>query len=315
MSSERGSALDTRAFEHVALVHSTPEGLLPPATRFVEEGVSAGHAVCAIFEPRALSELSAAVGPTANVTFVDVNEYPTPAARLRGVHRFVTDALDNGAMHVRLIGQAMWPTSLEHAREWGRYESVVNDVLRPFPVSATCTYDASRLPRGVLADADLTHPLVTDGVARRRSSDYVQPAALLPRWNTQPRPVPASAAAMTPPFDPASTRRFISDRSAAAGLSDERAKDLALAATEILTNAIEHGGGVRSVRTWVADGHLECQIDDMGRGPTDPLAGYRPPTTEQPTGRGLWLARQMVDLMRIVPGPAGTSVRLSVAIA
>ena len=62
-------------------------------------------------------------------------------------------------------------------------------------------------------------------------------------------------------------------------------------------------------------GYLVCQIDDAGAGLADPLAGYRPPGTEQRAGRGLWLARQVVDLMQIAPGHRGTSVRFQVPIA
>jgi hypothetical protein len=45
-----------------------------------------------------------------------------------------------------------------------------------------------------------------------------------------------------------------------------------------------------------------------GAGLADPFAGYRPPGTEQRTGRGLWLARQVVDLMQMETGKAAMTI-------
>lgn len=43
--------------------------------------------------------------------------------------------------------------------------------------------------------------------------------------------------------------------------------------------------------------------------------GHRRPSCRLPAARGLWLARQLVDLMEILPSDRGASIRLSAPIA
>lgn len=62
----------------------------------------------------------------------------------------------------------------------------------------------------------------------------------------------------------------------------------------------------------MGDGYLLCQVDDRGPGVADALAGYRPPAGATVQGRGLWITRQLVDLLEVVPTPTGTSVRVRV---
>jgi anti-sigma regulatory factor (Ser/Thr protein kinase) len=44
----------------------------------------------------------------------------------------------------------------------------------------------------------------------------------------------------------------------------------------------------------------------------DPVTSYLPPPTSAERGRGLWLARQLVDLIQFAPGASGTTVRLRI---
>jgi anti-sigma regulatory factor (Ser/Thr protein kinase) len=115
---------------------------------------------------------------------------------------------------------------------------------------------------------------------------------------------------MRPPIDPANARAFVAERAARAGLSPGRRFDLQLAVTELLANALVHGGGKATVRVWVATGYLHCQVDDEGPGIADALAGYRPPGAAAGDGRGLWLARQVVDLLQIDSTAKGAAVRV-----
>ena len=61
----------------------------------------------------------------------------------------------------------------------------------------------------------------------------------------------------------------------------------------------------------MTDGSCARSQDD-GPGIADPLAGYLPPADAMEAGRGLWLARQLVDLLQIVPNSTETTVRLHV---
>ena len=97
-----------------------------------------------------------------------------------------------------------------------------------------------------------------------------------------------------------------------AGLTSEREMDMAMAANEVLTNALRYGRGAVALWGWPHDGRFLCQIQDDGPGIADPLAGYLPPADAMEAGRGLWLARQLVDLLQIVPNSTETTVRLHV---
>jgi anti-sigma regulatory factor (Ser/Thr protein kinase) len=55
---------------------------------------------------------------------------------------------------------------------------------------------------------------------------------------------------------------------------------------------------------------MVCEVSDTGAGLRDPLAGHLPAGRSTARGRGLWLARQLCDLLEVHSDPAGTTVRL-----
>ena len=307
--------MSPHALEHPAFIYRSLDDFVAYAAPFVRQGVAEGEPVFGVVGPAELDALRSAT-PTNGVHLEDTNTWhPVPATRLRAFHRYVTESVERGAERVRLIGEPLWIDGPPGSTlEWARYESVLNDVLAPFPVTLVCTYDASRLGPQVVADARRTHPVVSTDGTMGPSADFEDPSSLLARWTPRLTPVPTDAASMPPPFEPAASRAFVRDRAALARVAEPRSMDVALAASEILANAAAHGAGPTAFRTWADGGYFVCQIDDAGSGLADPFAGYRPPGTEQRAGRGLWLARQVVDLMQIAPGPRGTSVRFQVPI-
>ena len=83
-----------------------------------------------------------------------------------------------------------------------------------------------------------------------------------------------------------------------------------LLSTEIVANALQHGGTAARVTTWAQGSSFCCEVSDTGPGIADPIAVYRPP--EPARGRcGLWLAQTFCDDLRIVTSPTGTTVRMS----
>ena len=93
----------------------------------------------------------------------------------------------------------------------------------------------------------------------------------------------------------------------------ERAGDLVLALDEVIANAQEHGTPPIRVDAWV-DGRIVVEVSDSGRGfePRHVWATH-PPAPLGTRGRGLWIARQLTDLVEILCGPGGTSVRLELS--
>ena len=60
-------------------------------------------------------------------------------------------------------------------------------------------------------------------------------------------------------------RDFVTRHSSDAGLPEPDAQDLVLAANEIATNSVRHGGGGGILRMWQDDGSVVCEVDDRGK--------------------------------------------------
>jgi anti-sigma regulatory factor (Ser/Thr protein kinase) len=307
---------DRTSLEHPALLHATVGEFLSYLVPFVQAGVENREPVFVAVGADYLTDLRDAVGAEATaVTWTDTREWhPNSSTRLRAFHEYVTERLADGATRIRLVGEPVWHEGRpDLIREWTRYESVLNTVLAPFPVSLVCTYDTSRLDPAIVANARRTHPVVSDGNGTERPSpDFRDPGELLRTWNPEPPPPPAWAPRLDQPTDLSSARLFLREEAVKAGVTSERAMDLTMAANEILTNALRYGRGVVALWGWPEDGRFLCQIQDDGPGIADPLAGYLPPADAMEAGRGLWLARQLVNLLQIVPNSTGTTVRLHV---
>ena len=106
-------------------------------------------------------------------------------------------------------------------------------------------------------------------------------------------------------------REFVRSEASTTALRDDRVDDLVLAANEIVTNSVRHGGG----RCVVAD------VGGRGRGgmrgarsrlDPRPDVGRLAPPADAASGRGLWLANHLCDLLQIRSSPRGTVVRLVV---
>ncbi|HEY0638974.1 MAG TPA: ATP-binding protein, partial [Pseudonocardiaceae bacterium] len=165
------------------------------------------------------------------------------------------------------------------------------------PFWLRCVYDAGVLAPDLLAAA-----------RRRHSPDAPPPLSLF----TAALP-PADPDAATVRFDrPAQVRDLraaVTGWAAAAGLPADRVADLTLAVHEVAVNSLRHGGGRGTLRYWTEGRSLVCEVSDSGH-ITDPLVGRLRPTTSQLSGRGVWLANQLCDLVRIRSSASGTTVRL-----
>lgn len=104
-------------------------------------------------------------------------------------------------------------------------------------------------------------------------------------------------------------RRFAADQGRRAGLPPQRVGDLVIVVGELTANTVAHAGGARLLAIWVTDHELICQVRDQGQLP-DPRAGLsRPDPAAAGGGRGLWVVRQLCDLVEISTGRSGTTIR------
>jgi serine/threonine-protein kinase RsbW len=112
--------------------------------------------------------------------------------------------------------------------------------------------------------------------------------------------------------DLSAVRRLVASAAQKAGLSRSRANELALAANEIATNALVHGGPPAKLRIWQRDEEIVCEVADSGPGIKDQRPGQLRPPAGALGGRGLWLARQLCDSVEIRNG-LGCTVSLHMA--
>lgn len=109
-------------------------------------------------------------------------------------------------------------------------------------------------------------------------------------------------------------RSLVAAQATAAGMAEDRVVDFVLAASEVGTNSVAHGGGRGRARLWREDGALVLEVSDRGRFSRLPIPETRP-DPRQERGRGLWIVDQLCDSVRIRSGSGGTSVRLSMSVA
>lgn len=301
--------------EHPALLYTGRESFLNVMVPYVESGIENDEFVFVAARADNLVALREGLGQGgAPVRWEDTAEWHAhPGTRLRAFYEMAVEQRARGAQRLRLVGEPVWPDGPpELVREWQRYESSLNAVLAPFPATLLCLYDAAALDRSIVETAYRTHPVVDLDGSRHASGVFMEPDDFLRRWRHQLATPPPWAAAVAAFEDLCRFRRFVMKEAFLAGLDRERAMDLTAAANEVVGNVFLHADGAPSVWTWSEGGRFFCQIADRGPGIADPLAGYRPPV-EGDSGRGLWMARQLADLINIVATDQGTTVRLEMA--
>jgi anti-sigma regulatory factor (Ser/Thr protein kinase) len=300
-------------FHHAALFYDSDETFLAGTVPFVQEALSSGGAaLVAVTRPRT-ELLRGGLGPDAErVEFLEMEEVGRNPARIIPLWRDFLEANAGTSGQLRGIGEPIWSgRSAAELDECRRHEHLLNFAFgEGRPWGLLCPYDRCALAPEVLAGAECSHPFVDDGTAR---SAWAGEA-----WSPFEGDLPA-APSSTPSFgfgrdELPGARRLIEREASAAGLSAYRTIDLVTATSELTANSVLHGGGAGELRTWHESGDLLVEVSDRGR-IDEPLVGRVKPPINQLHGRGLWLANQLCDLVRIRSGTAGTTIRLHLAIA
>ncbi|HUB99361.1 MAG TPA: anti-sigma factor RsbA family regulatory protein [Solirubrobacterales bacterium] len=297
-------------FSHQLAFYEDADTFLASAVPFLHEGLELGEPVRAALTPAKIELLRGELGADAEVIeFVDVEDVGGNPARLIPAWRDFLDTRAPGG-GIRGIGEPIWPARSPAAvDECERHESLLNLAFHDVPATAIlCCYDSRALDDDVLDAALLSHPQERNG----------ETAAANPEWDDH-RPEPFAGGLAPPPLgafelgfdrDTLHTlRAAIGLEAAEAGLSEQRAGDVVLAAAELAANSVVHGGGQGTATIWREPQALVVEVRDQGR-ILQPLAGRVRPTPTQENGRGLWVANQVCDLVQIRSGRAGTRARL-----
>lgn len=301
-----------RDFLHEAMFYADTGELLEGTLSFVREGRSAGEPVLVVLGAAKNELLREAVGDDDGVLFADMVKVGRNPARIIPVwHEFVAEHAGDGRP-VRGIGEPIWAgRSTAELVECQRHESLLNLAFgEGTPLHLLCPYDTSALDDAVLNEARRSHPSLVERSGRRPSPSFRGLDAIAAPFDAPLPEPPASARELRFAGDTlAAARQLVSLRAAEAGLSTPRMHNLVLAANEVMTNSIAHGGGGGVLLTWTDGEMLVCDIRDAGRIDA-PLIGRERPGLAQESGRGLWMANQLCELVQVRCFADGSAVRL-----
>ncbi|MGH8909957.1 MAG: anti-sigma factor RsbA family regulatory protein [Egibacteraceae bacterium] len=295
---------------HQALLFASREQFLDGVVPFMREGVELGEAVLAVVQAARLPTVLEALGPAVDAVRLAESEvwHARPAVGFARLCDFVRDAAKSGA---RVLIEPPFGERPEQVAELGMLEVGTHLVLGAPPARVICAYDTRSWPPPVARLVRRTHPEIIEDGARCDSLAFTPATTLLAEQRAgPPLPEPAGPVAeLRFPFEARQLRRFVHEQADAAGLSPDRVEDLVVAVQEVTLNALVYAS-FAEVRWWRQDSRVVCEVGDHGVGMDGQLAGCLPPWHPASAGGGLWLARQLVDLLELRSGADGTVVRL-----
>lgn len=310
------STPDAPGFRHELYPYAGDREFLDGALDFIDDAAGSGEAVIIAVgagKERLLRDRLSGSGSGPAVSFLDVTALGRNPARLIPAWQDHIAKAGSDGRAVRGIGESDWGgPDAALAGELRYHEWLLNRAFAASPAWwLLCPYDRSILEPRLLDAAGRCHPMTYSGGAHQQSADYADSPFLF-----EPLGAPCDPHQGTEygPGDLSLVRDRIRGCADEHGLSGRRLTDLLLAATEIATNSIRHGGGSGTLRTWVHDDWLICEFHDAGFIP-DPLVGRIRPTAGQAGGHGMWLVQQVCDLVQIRSDAVeGTTVRLHAAL-
>jgi anti-sigma regulatory factor (Ser/Thr protein kinase) len=297
-------------FEHEALFYDTESAFVAGTVEFITDGLHTNEPVLVVVAADRIAALQSALGNDAErVEFADMRTVGRNPARIIPMWQ------EFGARHpakaLRGVGEPVWPGR----RPAELVEAQCHELLLNLAFAdATdmrllCPYDRHALTRDAIGEAHRSHPSLRDEQRTRVSDAFCADIAAAALTAVLP-PAPERLDALA--FDGTSlraVRRRVEEHARHFGLDTRRTADFVLAVDEVATNSVRYGGGTGVMRCWEAEDSLVCEVRDLGR-ITDPLVGRVRPAPDEISGRGLWIANQLCDLVQVRSDASGSAVRL-----
>jgi anti-sigma regulatory factor (Ser/Thr protein kinase) len=300
-------------FEHEALFYRGEADFLAGLVPFVREGLERDEAVV-VAEPRdRLDLLRDALGDDAGaVQFLDMAEIGGNPARIIGVWAAALEKHTDAGQQLRGVGEpAFYGRRQIELVECQLHELLLNHAFDSGPAwRLLCPYDEERLPRAVCRDALHAHPISSTADDRVPSDAYALGGHVGAFAAQLASPTDAVLRGVYGAGDVPATRHTVAQYARTCGLPEDQVEVLELAASELATNSIRHGGGTGTLAMWVEPGAAVVEFSDSGH-VRDPLTGRITPPLDQEGGRGLYLVNQLCDLVQVRSSERGTTVRIT----
>lgn len=305
-------------FSHEAAFYRGADDLGRTVLPFIRAGVARREPVLVALTADKLDAVERALGADATrVDFVDMAELgANPACIIPEWQRFLDDTGDAGP--VRGVGEPAWHGRRDvELEEAALHEALLNVAFDGGPAwRLLCPYDVAALPPEVVAEARRNHPVVHPAADRGGEPGRHEPGG----YEGPGHALDAFAARLPePPVDATRwdfgrgdlglLRKLLRDAADDAGLHPSAGDSLVLAAHELAANSVLHGGGSGSMAVWREPEALLVEVRDPGR-IADPLVGRGRLDPAAESGRGIWMANQLCDLVQVRSGDTGTQVRL-----
>ena len=173
--------------------------------------------------------------------------YSRPEAALATIDAAVRRSSDDLEPGVRVYGELPICRTQAEWDAWMTYEAIVNRAFAGRPVALMCGYDARLVPEGVVRQARRAHNVVLTDLWQI-SQDYEEPEALVRSLAPDFEALPALRALQI--GDPQEVEERLAAALSADAVPIERARDLVVAAREVLSNAERYGNA--GATYWVA---------------------------------------------------------------
>jgi anti-sigma regulatory factor (Ser/Thr protein kinase) len=293
---------------HLAFFYGDQHDYLAQIPAFARAGLTNGEPVFIAVPGRKGGLLREHLGgEPGEVRYADMARLGRNPARIIPELRDFIDA--HPGQRARYVGEPVWPgRSAAEIREAARHEALINLAFSPAEVTILCPYDAAVLRSAVVRDAERTHPAILANGHPARAARYAGPGHVPAECERPLPPPPATAETLDYWTDLRPMRHLVAEHARRAGLPDERAGDLVLAAGELAANTLRHTSAGGALHIWHTTAEILCQVHDQGW-ITDPLAGRKRRLPDE-RGHGLWVVNQVCDLVELRTGRAGTTVRL-----
>lgn len=174
----RGGPSRPKMLEHSAFPYRTDDQFRATMEPFLTEGIERSEALLAVTTAPNIELLREHLGKDARrVEFIDASGwYSTPIGALEAYTAFTDAKLKRGATWVRIVGEPVWAgRSDAEVRLWTRYESLLNLVFRPYPLTIICPYDERSVAPEIVRQAHLTHPHTVGERGISKSPEYTDP--------------------------------------------------------------------------------------------------------------------------------------------
>jgi len=301
---------------HAAALYDSDQDLRGRVLGFLRSGLRGGEAVVAIVSQRAEKNVAAALGDEAagirwSLPGMTYQHLGRASEAIRGYlagrraagapARLLTEGEVDGSGRGRMAAHL-------------RSEMAATQLYGGYGFPWVCLYDRRRYSREVLAEVARVHPQMVgaDGVTTG-NADYAESATYL---TAHPGPVSVITArvsldlSLTEIGDLVVARHRVGDVAQVLGLTAADSRIVEVAAGEIIANAFRHGIMPGRVRVWRGHGAVFVRVDSGGPGAAVTTAGFQPPDLAAGSGAGLWVARQLADVVHVESRSDGTTVEL-----